>query len=231
MRISKEGPRGCGYRKPGGLYLVSDGVGEVCSKLPIRLETCPCCGQGIKPNRSWTWLEPNQIIKPEVHGDTFHANHCPLSTGLERCGLVWIGGRYYPTPDAFIAEAKRMGISRRIVAVPRGFEIGDYVFLAHREADWDPCPDCGDSGTPGKVPLATNEEGDSLEYAPCETCGHSEGKVPVKAIFYVFRPDRIEYVVTGKESKKKLGGLVKRGIEPVEVVRLGEQGPLSGGEQ
>jgi hypothetical protein len=226
MRISKEGPRGCGYRNPGGLYLVSDGAGEVCSKLPIRLEVCPCCGQGIKPNRSWTWLEPNGLIKPEAHGDDFHSAHCPLSTGVDRCGLIWIGGQYYPTPASFIDEAKRMGISRRIVAVPRGFEVGDYVFLAHREADWDPCPDCGDSQHPGKEVLTTGTKMlPRIEHVDCPTC-KGKAKLPVQAIFYVFRPDRIEYVVTGKESKKKLGGLLKRGIEPVEVVRLGEQEEL-----
>lgn len=223
MRVSKEESRGCGYRKPGALYLVSDGVGEDCSKLPIRLETCPCCGQGIKPNRSWTWLKPNALIDPEPHGTDEHSAHCPLATGVDRCGLIWIGGSFYPTPAAFVDEAKRMGISRRIVTVPRGFEIGEYVFLAHREADWDPCPDCGDSQHPGKV---VQKRGTKMlpviEHVDCETC-KGQGKLSVKAIFYVFKPDRIEYVVTGKESKKKLGGLIKRGIEPVEVVRLGEQ--------
>jgi hypothetical protein len=46
--------RGCGWRKPGGLYLCADGVGGVCGKLPIPLDICPTCHGGIKFCRSWT---------------------------------------------------------------------------------------------------------------------------------------------------------------------------------
>jgi hypothetical protein len=48
-----EGQRGCGFREPGELYLVCDGPGRACGKLPIPLAVCPACGGAIKPGRGW----------------------------------------------------------------------------------------------------------------------------------------------------------------------------------
>jgi hypothetical protein len=53
-----EAKRGCGYRKVGGLYLVTFGAGRHCGKMPIRCAVCPTCNQGIKPTRGWTWIDP-----------------------------------------------------------------------------------------------------------------------------------------------------------------------------
>lgn len=60
--------------------------------------------------------------------------------------LIWVGASYYPTPEDFIAEARKMGISRRIAAVPEALEIGaTRLFLAHPNAlpnpDYDPSYD------------------------------------------------------------------------------------------
>jgi hypothetical protein len=57
-----EGKRGCGYRKPGGLYLRTDGHGRYCGALPIELTVCPTCSQGIKPARGWTWLNLAALV-------------------------------------------------------------------------------------------------------------------------------------------------------------------------
>ena len=49
-----------------------------------------------------------------------------------KSGLIWIGEKHYQVPEKFIEEANRMGISRRITALPRGFVLGTtWVFLAH----------------------------------------------------------------------------------------------------
>ena len=61
--MAVEAKRGCGYRKVGGLYLVSDGLGIPCDRLPITLEVCPCCGAGIKPARGWTWVDVPTLVK------------------------------------------------------------------------------------------------------------------------------------------------------------------------
>lgn len=207
----REGARGCGYRQPGGLYLVCDGAGEDCPKLPIELRVCPTCGGGIKPTRGYTWIEPQPLVKPEPHGTPEHSALCPLSgDAIERAGLIWIGGSFY-TPQSFAEEAGRMGISRRIPAVPREFEIGKtWVFLAHREAEWEPCPKCGDLSK-------------GLAPPDCEECG-GDGRVPVPAIFYLFRPQRVEYVVSDEEEPEEIERMVKRGIRPVRVEPIEEAG-------
>jgi hypothetical protein len=51
-----------------------------------------------------------------------------------RAGLIWIGEQHYDNPGIFMREAARMGISRKIGAIPNGFEIGHHaIFLAHRK--------------------------------------------------------------------------------------------------
>jgi hypothetical protein len=61
---------------------------------------------------------------------------CPLADAkVERAGLLWIGEKFYPTPGAWEKEAREMGISRRIKAIPRGFKIGEtWIALAHIKA-------------------------------------------------------------------------------------------------
>jgi len=59
IEVRYESKRGCGWRKPGGLYLMADGPAELCGKLPIPLEICPSCGGGIKLSRGWTWVRGN----------------------------------------------------------------------------------------------------------------------------------------------------------------------------
>lgn len=189
-----EGKRGCGYRKQGGLYLVTDPtVLSPCSKLPIRLDVCPTCRHGIKPSRGWTWFDP----KPFLSGLSCFLTQCascPLTSRSgelrfsEREGLLWIGPRHY-TKAEWIEEAQRMGISRRVPAIPRGFKVGEtWVFVAHREAvDADP-----DLDKP----------------------------VPCPGIFHVFRPQRIEYVVKDGDAEEKLEKLEERGVTLVRVQKL-----------
>jgi hypothetical protein len=58
-----EAARGCGYRKGGGMYLVSGGISQPCGLLPIPLDVCPCCNQGIKPARGWTWIDVSKLTQ------------------------------------------------------------------------------------------------------------------------------------------------------------------------
>jgi hypothetical protein len=100
--------------------------------LPIDLHVCPTCNGGIKQTRGWQWIDP----QPWLTGECSHVEQsCPAvdPRGLgNRVGLLWIGAQFYPMPADFIAEAAVMGVSRRITAVPRGFELGKtWVFFAH----------------------------------------------------------------------------------------------------
>lgn len=150
--MAVEARRGCGFRKVGGLYLVGSGIGNACDRLPIPLEICPCCGHGIKQTRGWTWVDIAGLVGGDhqvaltaesvaryntlVEGAECECPHaCPLChnvASMGRGGLLWIGTQFYPTIDAFEIEARTLGVSRRITAVPRGFEVGKtWLLFAH----------------------------------------------------------------------------------------------------
>jgi len=198
-RISYEAKRGCGYRKEGGLYLMSGGLAAPCSRLPWPLDVCPTCGAGIKPCRGWTWINPAALVGGEPMGgdgegrcSAAHCFSCPLGGRVERAGLLWIGETFYPRPADYTREASKLGISRRIAHVPKGFEAGaTWVLLAHRSA--------GIEGGPG------NENG-------------------IPAIFAAFRPERVEKVVPEDATAEEVAELAKRGIEAVIVRQLDESG-------
>jgi len=142
-QISYEAERGCGYRKPSkggvGIYLVAPSAAAHCGRFPIPLGVCPCCSAGIKPSRSWTWIEPLKLFA-EVAGCDDRPENCArcyaggaMPTGKH--GLLWIGEKFYKHPQDFVNESLRMGISRKLSALPRGLVLGEtVVYLAHRFA-------------------------------------------------------------------------------------------------
>lgn len=198
IRVSVEGARGCGYRKPGGLYLVSGGMMDACDRLPIALPVCPTCGCGTKPSRGWTWVVPDALLEGHLgpHGSDVHSAGCPLGAPGrlgERCGLLWIGEAFYARPEDFTREALRMGVSRRITAVPRGFVVGEtWVLVGHR-----------------KAVMSWPEDDEQPTYTP--------------GVFHAFRPTAIEYVVKDDDGDEKLADLEQRGISLVRVIPVGQE--------
>ena len=231
VRTSIENRRGCGYRTPGGLYLMGGYPVQSCHRLPFELSVCTTCGQGVKPARGWTWIDGVKLFSTGCIGvdqlfqtgdkDTDHKNigdvlqrelsgisqaHCsdcvvcrPMllvpdkefkGTAPEHFGqssLIWIGEKFYPTPESFTEEANVLGVSRRISVVPNGFVLGEtWVFFAHRLAVEDDDNPAVDKRHPG--------------------------------IFEVFMPTSIDYVVKGNESDEELERLEQRGISLVKVV-------------
>lgn len=130
-----EQERGCGFRKPGGKYLVGGGPAAPCGKLPLPLGLCPTCRHGIKFARGWTWLDPRPLLDPlTCDAGEAHCLTCPMRRPPEKVGLLWVGEKFYATPEVFIEEAQRLGISRRIASVPRDLKVGQtWVWLAHRK--------------------------------------------------------------------------------------------------
>jgi hypothetical protein len=123
---------------------------------------------------------------------------CPLESGVGHAGLLWVGEQFYGTPEDFQEEAGRMGISRRITVVPRDFVLGEtWVLLAHRK---------GSSHIEERVQF---QDGFRIE---------SSVAVYVPAIFSVFKPIAVEYVVKGDETQEQLVRLEQRGITPVKVI-------------
>ena len=127
--------RGCGKRKK-GYYLVSMGSMHACGKMPLELSCCPACGEGIRQSRAPRWMNPALLFRGLTCRDPDECTFCPLSdSNIERIGKalsIWVGKKFYPTIADFMAEANKLGISRRLNAVPREFVIGEsYVMLCH----------------------------------------------------------------------------------------------------
>lgn len=219
MRTLTEPKRGCGFRKGGGLYLVTDpGMSAPCGKLPKILDVCPTCSGGIKFSRSWTWISPAALFERGVCQLERSINRdcraCVLSSPPERAGLLWIGEKFYGKPSDWIAEANTMGVSRRIPAVPNDFVAGEtWVLVAHKKAVSRGCSRTAAMGCP-------YHKGQR-----CEVC-KGTGYEHLPAIFHAFKPERIEYVVKGDETEEDLERLEKRGVEPVRVIPAGDPDPL-----
>lgn len=130
--------RGCGWRKPGGAYLRLDGTGMDCGMFPIYLTSCPCCGEGIKPSWSPRWITA-ELIQRECSTPGCRGCEPARLDKDEKMLLIFIGTSHYPTPEAFMREARRLGISRRLTnGLPRDFEIGKtWVVLAMKVGETD----------------------------------------------------------------------------------------------
>lgn len=184
--MAVEPRRGCGYRKVGGLYLCSDSIGEPCHALPIPLDICPVCHAGIHPARGWTTIVPGELLRlcdrfilgggPELNMRLKHCWLCPACNPPGgRHGLLWVGEKYY-TPGTFAREAKLLGVSKRIAAIPRDLILGEtFVYLAHRYA---------------RSAVTATE----LQMMPAD-----EQNEPKPGIFTVFRPTRLEYIIRQSE--------------------------------
>jgi len=208
-KMAVEGRRGCGYRKVGGTYLVSDGPGYACGRLPILLEVCRVCGAGVKQSRGWTWVEAEPLIGGKCNEGEHECHTLPGGckvcdpAQLGRSGLMWVGKKFY-TPHNFIQEAVKMGISKRISAIPKDFELGKtWVLLAHPEA------------------AEKKIEDDAIVDDKKQTYMSPEGYTVIRApgIFYAFKPTRIEKLITESQStdEKEMEALKKRNIIAVIV--------------
>jgi hypothetical protein len=168
-----ERKRACGYRKVGGIYLCSDGAGVACDRLPFPLEVCPTCHAGIKQSRGWTWIDVAGLTGG-VHPnckDDFACPFCMATSEMGKAGLLWIGERFYPTTHHFIWEATELGISKRISQISRNFKVGETWILLAHP----------------KAMEQTNWDGPTKKFIP--------------GIFRIFRPSRIEKIITETQSK------------------------------
>lgn len=131
--------RQCGYRKVGGLYLCGEGMAMNCDRLPYRIENCPVCNSGLKFTRGLAWIDWYKYAGGHMKACSCIPS-CPICCPYEHYGyhqpygLLWVGAQYY-TPASFVQEAIRLGVSKRIPAVPKGLKIGEtVVLLGHKKA-------------------------------------------------------------------------------------------------
>jgi hypothetical protein len=116
--VTSGGRRGCGYRQPGAAYLA----------VPL--------GPGGRP------VEEFLIDPPVVIDDAARLGLTSVGTAMiERDGVTHVldivGREHYPTVLAFIDEARRMGISRRISRTSDFSKItpASRLLLLHPHAD------------------------------------------------------------------------------------------------
>lgn len=199
-----ESERGCGYRKAGGLYLVSATGSRPCGKLPVALPAlCPCCGAGIQFHRGFQWTDNRLLGQQECRTTYCATTHpgggCFPFGHVKRFGLMWVGKEHYPSSVSFEAETERMGISKKIGLVPKDLTVGvDWVLLAHLNCQFI-------------------DEAGNIEFAP--------------GIFSAFCPQRIEYVVKPTDPPSELQAMADRGITLVRVIRSDEGGQFELGVQ
>ena len=217
--MAVEAERGCGFRRAGGIYLVSGGIGEPCERLPISTAKCPCCKRSpIEKMRSQQFVGAQYIFGmalPCVEGDapvkSGHHGHCPLcdenlllkeGDPNDQFLVVWIGKQHYATPADWTKESNRLGVSRRLAAVPKGLVLGKtWVLVGHPEA-------CEER-------KKTKKDGELVE---------TEEVVKVPGIFHAFRPRAIELIVTPSMKKQNwVKDMVKR--HQVELVEVPEDDP------
>ena len=137
VRTSHERARGCGFRKGGGKYLVSDGITLPCGKLPLELDVCPTCHAGFKPSRGFTWVDGDALFATKTCDfSSKYCGGCKLSTlnQIGKVGLLWIGEQHYKTPEDWSKETYLRGVSRRIAQIPKDLKVGKTLILvAHRK--------------------------------------------------------------------------------------------------
>jgi len=206
-----ESERGCGYRKIGGLYLVSDPGAQLhCDGLPLPLEACGCCGFKPSFSRNLQKIQASYITQAEQN---LHNEHpvsktnpylgecsCPgncqicFSEGLGFFGLIFVGAQSY-TPETFIKEAIKMGVSKRIPELPSWLKLGEtWIFLAHMK-------------TPKQ---------ETLEEMKQNGLHMTEQTETAPAIFYGFKPQRCEMPVWKEDiSAEEILKLESQGITPV----------------
>jgi len=198
VKVVHDHQRGCGWRDPmseGALYMMAEGRGMICGRLPIPLDVCPCCGTGFKQSRGFTWIDAQKVFRfaiGETECPTAEQDEvCPLAATMqgfiEKMGLIWIGKKYYATPKIFMDELDQQGMSRRIPAVPNDFVVGEtWVCLAHPNALLEP-----------------------VKFGEKEKRG--------SAIVVITKPTEIQVVCTEETSQDQVDSWIERGLTPVMI--------------
>lgn len=226
--MAQEEIRGCGYRKVGGMYLCGDYIPVACDRLPYALETCPTCGGGIKVTRGYTKVNPLALFglhdqqvpvfedDPTVRGEVTKLicadrfRPCFMCDPTDDSAFIMgIGEAHYPTPDDFVAEAGRLGVSKRIASIPKGLELGKtVVYLAHRKA----CVARESAIIQRAMALVTGSED------PQPRLIEAQKVEPRPGIFSAFIPQRIEKLIWERDATPdQVAELEKRGITPVTI--------------
>jgi len=121
--------------------------------------------------------------------------HCPVCHPPEKAFMLWVGEKFYPTPQDFAIEAEKLGISKAVPSIPKDFELGKtIVYLAHRKA----------------LNLYVETKNNLIGYEIKKHAG----------IFMSFKPTHFEILVKESDynaNKDKYDSLEEKGIKVIVV--------------
>lgn len=210
--MAVEAKRGCGYRKIGGLYLVGGGLFTACDRLPLPLESCPVCGGGIHFTRAMTEINPARLFGNH-EGCTDSFRPCHVCDPADDAAYIMSVGQKHYTPQSFMEEAMRLGVSKRIPYIPKNMKLGHtVVYLAHPKAVAEKCEPVLQQA----MAVAAGHGNDQTRLLDAE---HHEYRL---GIFFAFIPRAIEKIVTesymsSDEGKKEQEKMAKKGVTLVPV--------------
>ncbi|MBA7620566.1 hypothetical protein ES703_27918 [subsurface metagenome] len=217
-----EAIRGCGYRKVNALYIVGEYISSPCDRLPLPLTTCPVCGGGIKVSRAFTEINPYRLWGdhedevrilpgegnvPGYCSDTYRP--CHVCDPPDDVAFIMMVGEKYYSPESFMEEAGKMGVSKKIPFIPKKLKLGEtIVYLAHPKA-------CLVKEAPVLqhiMAMAGGNDNDQPRLLEAEKEDKALG------IFCAFKPHRVEKLVWQSQANpEELEKLEHRGISPVII--------------
>ncbi len=192
----------CGLRHLHGLYLVGTYIPIDCDRLPLPIGVCKYCGQGLKFGRGFTLLNPQKLWGDHKKcGDKFRP--CHICDPPNEAYLMFVGNEY-KTPQEFLEEGLRLGISKKIPFIPKKLVLGKtIVYLAHSKA---------------YETLETTEAQLTMDTEQARMVDTEKKVKKSLGIFCAFIPQRVEQLFHETEVTDKLKErLAKRGITPIIV--------------
>jgi len=198
--------------------MIGDGLSVSCIGMPRIVVPCPTCGEGMRQFRGTRWIDAKHFFGGDcvAHGLVdMRPTYCQSCVFEQtKVLLTWVGDKFY-TPETFVSEAHKLGVSKRIPAVPNDFVPGStWVLIAHPSA--------------GKVEAWKEAKaGDQMPLLADWWRKNDDGVVELKymkdvpAVFYAFQPRKVEMVVTQKMLDTMSEQLTKRnekyGVEYIIV--------------
>ena len=195
--MAVEPKRGCGFRKVGGIYLAGDYGGVPCHRLPMPTDICPVCKSGIKQTRGLTWIDPVGFLgkvcdlRAATTGPLRHCEYCPA------CDTALFNGE----------EVGLAWVGEKYYATTASFmnEAADQGFSKR-------LPAIPKGFKIGKHWIFFAHPKAIVSRAP-------EYDPPRPGIFFVWKPERIEIIVTQTQSEDAdfMKPLAEKGLTPVIV--------------
>ncbi len=175
---------------------------EKCHRFPMPLEVCPTCKHGIKQTRGWAWVNPKGFFDSDCDWRRFNEASCPEGSE-EHCDDC-------PCCYPALFEGPEQGllwVGESFYSTPADF---------YKEA-----VELGVSRRINAVPRGyiPGEHHVFLAHPKATYCGPPDYREPRPGIFHLWRPERIEKVITQtmSEDHEFMNKLYLQGLTPFIV--------------